>query len=218
MRFLSPRMFLGCALAAAVMAGGEMRRAEGQTDPAKRESAKAPGGPSSAGVVVLDEKDFERVPEGVRGQTLAGPGPVALPVSPATERGEVLRFDPRRNAAQDVRNAVAAAARSGKHVLVEVGGEWCPYCKVLDQFFATNPPVNALRQKNFLFVKVNFSEENQNEEFLRNLPEIRGFPHFFVLNGKGELVRSQRVATLGTSSGYSPERFTAFLKAFGPQP
>jgi thiol-disulfide isomerase/thioredoxin len=173
------------------------------------------------GVVVLDEKDFQQVPEAVRGQSLSGAamgssGALSIPASPAS--GEILRFDPRRDAAQDVRTAVAAAARTGKHVLIEVGGNWCPYCKVLDQFFAANPQVNALRQKNFLFVKVNFSEENQNEALLRNYPQVRGFPHFFVVNGKGELVRSQRVATLGTQTGYSPERFTAFLKAFAPQP
>lgn len=173
------------------------------------------------GVVVLDEKDFEQVPEAVRGQSLTGAasgasGALSIPASPAS--GEIHHFDPRRDAAQDVRAAVASAARTGKHVLIEVGGNWCPYCKVLDQFFAANSEVNALRRKDYLFVKVNFSEENQNEALLKNYPRIRGFPHFFVVNGKGELVRSQRVATLGTQTGYSAERFTAFLKAFAPQP
>lgn len=174
---------------------------------------------SQSGVVILDEKDFEQVPEAVRGQSLPGlASGAALSIPASAASGEILHFDPSRDANRDVRAAVAAAARTGKHVLLEVGGNWCVYCKVLDHFFATNPSVNALRQKNFIFVKVNFSQENQNEALLRNYPQVRGFPHFFVVNGKGELVRSQRVATLGTQTGYSPERFTAFLKAFAPQP
>lgn len=209
MRFPDHNIIRHCVLGAAVLTALLVPDAVAQTS--------RPG--SESGVVVLDEEDFEQVPEAVRGQSLPGvANGAALSIPTKTASGEILHFDPRRDAASDVRTAVAAAARSGKYVLIEVGGNWCPYCKVLDHFFAANPPVDALRRKNYLFVKVNFSQENQNEAFLRNYPQIRGFPHFFVVNGKGELVRSQRVATLGTQAGYSPERFTAFLKAFAPQP
>lgn len=210
MRFSGHNRLWQCVLAAAAFSALMTPLALAQAPPAK----------SQSGVVVLDEKDFEQVPDSVRGQSLSGSamgpaGAMSIPASPAS--GEILTFDPRRDAVQDVRAAVAVAARTGKHVLIEVGGNWCPYCKLLDKFFAANPTVNALRQKNYLFVKVNFSEENRNEALLRNYPHFRGYPHFFVVNGKGELVRSQRVATLGTQSGYSAERFTAFLQAFAPQ-
>lgn len=170
---------------------------------------------ASRGVVVLGEDDFERVPEAVRGQSLGAPGSGNL--APAGGSGEVLQFDPRRDAAADIRAAVAAANREGKHVLLEVGGTWCPYCKILDRFFEEQPAIAELRRKHFLFVKVNFSDENQNAETLAKYPPVRGFPHFFVLDGKGGLLRSQRVATLGTNTGYSPERFRAFLQAAAPK-
>ncbi|MDZ7638734.1 MAG: thioredoxin family protein [Bryobacterales bacterium] len=181
---------------------------------AQQESAKSSSPPAS-GVVVLGEDDFEKVPEAVRGQFLGGT-PSVNP-SQSSGSGEVHHFDPRRNAAADLRQAISTANRDGKHVLVEVGGNWCPYCKLLDRFFEAQPEVARLRQKSYVFVKVNFSGENQNAEALSKYPQVRGYPHFFVLDGDGALVRSQRVATLGTNTGYSPERFTAFLKASAPK-
>lgn len=170
---------------------------------------------ASSGVVVLGEDDFERVPEAVRGQSLGAPGSVNR--SPSGGSAEVLDFDPRRDASADIRNAIATASREGKHVLLEVGGTWCPYCKILDRFFEAQPELAELRRKSYVFVKVNFSGENQNAAALSKYPLVRGFPHFFVLDGKGALLRSQRVATLGTNAGYSPERFLAFLRESAPK-
>lgn len=169
----------------------------------------------SDGVVVLDEGDFERVPEAVRGQTLGAPG--ATSRSQTGGSAEVLEFDPRRDASADIRAAVAAAGREGKLVLLEVGGTWCPYCKILDRFFDEQSEIADLRRRNYVFVKVNFSAENQNAATLSKYPLVRGFPHFFVLDAKGALLRSQRVATLGTNTGYSPERFRAFLQEAAPK-
>lgn len=184
-----------------------------QVAPAKQPPAKH--SESSSGVVVLSEDDFEQVPEAVRGQSLGAPTAAKAATSSGT--GEVTTFDPRRDATADIRRAVAQASREGKHVLLEVGGNWCPYCKILDEFIASQPEIAQLRQRNYVFVKVNFSDENQNSAALSKYPQVRGFPHFFVLDGKGELLRSQRVATLGTKSGYSAERFQAFLKAAAPK-
>lgn len=83
-------------------------------------------------------------------------------------------------------------------------------------FFDNNPDILALRRRNFVYVKVNFSQENQNEAALQDYPLIRGFPHFYVLDATGKLVTSQRVALLGTQGGYSPDRFRRFLKSTGP--
>jgi thiol:disulfide interchange protein len=135
----------------------------------------------------------------------------------AATNGDVLVFDPARIAKADIQRALEVARREKKHVLLEVGGNWCPYCKVLDQFFADHPAIHALRQRNFVYVKVNFSEENRNDDVLLDYPLIRGFPHFYVLNAKGELITSQRAAQLGSPEGYSPDLFEAFLRKYGPR-
>lgn len=167
-------------------------------------------------VIVLEESDFEPVPEAVRGQSLSAAG--VPKVTASTDGAEVNEFDPRRNASADIDSAVLAAERDGKHVLLEIGGNWCPYCKILDSFFEANPDLIRLRRKNFVYVKVNFSPENKNSAALARFPEVRGFPHFFVLDGSGAVTRSQRVATLGSANGYSTERFRVFLEAAARKP
>ncbi|HEY3584774.1 MAG TPA: thioredoxin family protein, partial [Casimicrobiaceae bacterium] len=53
-------------------------------------------------------------------------------------------FDPARDAAADVARAVAMAKAQGKRVIVDVGGEWCSWCHILDRFIAANDDVRTL--------------------------------------------------------------------------
>ena len=124
----------------------------------------------------------------------------------------VHKYDPKRDAARDIEEAVAEAARTGRRVLVEVGGEWCIWCHMMDDFFEKNRAVLDLREKNFVMVKVNFSDENKNEPLLSRYPEIQGYPHLFVLDRDGKLLHSQDTAELEEGKGYNLARFTAFLE------
>ena len=36
-------------------------------------------------------------------------------------------YDPKRDPAADLKTAMAEAQRGGKRILLEVGGEWCPW-------------------------------------------------------------------------------------------
>jgi thioredoxin-related protein len=76
------------------------------------------------------------------------------------------KFDPTRDPVKDLASAVALASKSDHRILLDVGGEWCPWCRKLDKFFEDNKDVGEFLQKNFIVVKINFSQENQNEKFL----------------------------------------------------
>jgi len=137
--------------------------------------------------------------------------------SKQTQYVPVTVYDPKRDAAKDIADAVAEAQRTGKHVLVEVGGDWCKWCHILDDFFTANEDLLALRDKNFVTVKVNFSEENHNEEVLSRYPEISGYPHIFFLDSKGKLLLSQDTGALENGRSYSLERLTTVLTNSGPK-
>ena len=111
----------------------------------------------------------------------------------ATARAQDLasRFDPARDAARDVATAAATAKAQGKRVLVDVGGEWCSWCHILDRFVAENGDVRGLVDAGYVWVKVNWSKENKNEALLSRWPKIDGYPHLFVLDGDGKLLHSQ---------------------------
>src|ERR1043165_477757 len=78
----------------------------------------------------------------------------------------VTKYDPKRDAAQDIRDAAAEAKRTNRRVLLEVGGDWCSWCHHMDDFFQAHADLTALRDKSFITVKINFSEENPNKEVL----------------------------------------------------
>ncbi len=129
----------------------------------------------------------------------------------------VQQYDPKRDAAADIDAAVAEAGRSKRHVLIEVGGEWCGWCHRLDDFLKANKKLNALLGRNFVVVKVNYSPENENEEVLSRYPEVAGYPHFFVLDGRGKLLHSQDTAKLEKGKSYHARRFKRFLTRWGPK-
>jgi thioredoxin-related protein len=122
------------------------------------------------------------------------------------------RFDPARDAAADVAHAVGIASAQGKRVIVDVGGEWCSWCHILDRFIASNADVRALLDAKYVWVKVNYSKENRNRALLSRWPAIEGYPHLFVLDANGRLVHSQDTSKLESGKGYDKARVIAMLR------
>lgn len=122
------------------------------------------------------------------------------------------KFDPTRDAAADVRTAVGLAQVQGKQVLVDVGGEWCIWCHILDKFIATHAPVKRLVDQNYVVVKVNFSPQNRNEAVLSQWPKVKGYPHLFVLDAQGKLLHSQDTSELEAGKDYDEGKVIAFFE------
>ena len=129
----------------------------------------------------------------------------------------VTAFDPSRDAAADIDGAIAEAKRSERNILLDVGGEWCIWCKRLDALFAEHKDLAEYMRQNFVTVKVNYSKENKNEAVLSRYPKVAGFPHLFVLDATGKLLRSQNTGELEKGKGHDPEKVMAFLKEWAPK-
>jgi thiol:disulfide interchange protein len=121
-------------------------------------------------------------------------------------------YDPKRDPAADVRAAVGEAQRSGRRILLEVGGEWCGWCHVLQDLVTGDKEVGARLRGGFVVVKVNWSPENENVPFLRAYPPIPSYPHFFVLESNGTYLGSQSGADFVTGTGYDRTKLLAFFK------
>jgi thiol:disulfide interchange protein len=123
-----------------------------------------------------------------------------------------VKFDPSRDAAADVKAAVDEARAQRKQVLVDVGGEWCIWCHILDKFIASHAPVKRLLDDNYVVVKVNWSPQNRNEAVLSQWPKIKGYPHLFVLDDRGQLLHSQDTSELEAGKDYDEGKVLAFLR------
>jgi hypothetical protein len=126
------------------------------------------------------------------------------------------KFDPKRNAKADLAAAIIEAEKSGRRIILDVGGEWCVWCVYMDRFFYENPELTKLRDDNFVWLKVNMSLENENRAFFAGYPPARGYPHLYVLEKDGKLLHSQDTAVLEDGKGYDLPRFTEFLKKWAP--
>ncbi len=129
-------------------------------------------------------------------------------------------FDPARDPAADLETAKVEAQRGGKRIILDVGGEWCPWCHLMDQFVEGDAEVRRLRDASYVWMKVNYSEENENTAFLSQFPQVKGYPHLFVLEADGTLLHSQFTAELempkDKGKGYDRERFLTFMKQWAP--
>ena len=129
----------------------------------------------------------------------------------AQSEDSLEKFEPSRNPFDDLKIAVEQAQQSDKRIILDVGGEWCIWCHRIDAFMHNTKEIKSLIDKNFVFVKVNFSKENKNEKFLSRYPKIEGYPHFFVLDKEGKLLHSQNTGELEKDKDYDKEKFIDFL-------
>src|SRR4029453_11303649 len=145
------------------------------------------------------------------------PGAVIVGLLLLGETIATTKYDPRRDAAKDISDAIAEAQRTGKNVLLEIGGEWCSSCRTLERYFESNPKITKLRDSNYVTVKVNWSPENTNEKVLSRYGTITEFPFFLVLNQQGKLLQAQRAGLLEEGSSYNADKMTAFLMKWAPK-
>jgi thioredoxin-related protein len=112
------------------------------------------------------------------------------------------KFDPMRDAKKDIQDAVSQAKNNHKRILLDVGGEWCIWCHRLDSLFLQNKDLAEYLNKHYVVVKINVSDENKNQNFLSNYPEVAGYPHLFVLDKNGKLLHSQDTGELEYPKNY----------------
>jgi thiol:disulfide interchange protein len=126
-------------------------------------------------------------------------------------------YDPRRDPDKELAAAREEAQRSNKNIFVVVGGEWCNWCHTLDSFLYEHADLAALRDKNYVVMKVSMSQENPNRAALSRFPYIHGYPHILILDAAGNLIRSQTANTLEEGRSYNAKRFKEFLERFAPK-
>ena len=129
----------------------------------------------------------------------------------------LTKYDPKRDGEADIKEAVLEAQRTGKRLLIDVGGEWCIWCHILDKFFDQNPKLLEYREQNFVMVKINYSPENENKKLLSRYPKIVEFPHLFVLDRDGKLIHSQDTGKLEEGKSYNVEKVSTFLRKWALQ-
>ncbi len=120
-------------------------------------------------------------------------------------------YDDQRSPFKDATAALALAKETNRQVLIEIGGNWCSWCHKMDMFLSKNPDVYQALHANYVLLKINVSDSNENEEFMKALPPVLGYPHMYISSANGKMLLSKDTAELLAGNNYSKEHWLTFL-------
>jgi len=126
-------------------------------------------------------------------------------------------YDDQRNPFQDATAALALAKETNRQVLIVIGGNWCTWCHKMDAFLSENPDVYQALHTNYVLLKINVSDSNENEEFMKALPPVLGYPHMYISNANGKMLLSKDTAELLAGNSYSREYWLTFLNKWSAE-
>lgn len=125
-------------------------------------------------------------------------------------------YDPSIDGVKQIKEAISKAKKQNKHVLVQVGGNWCPWCILMHKYFNETPDVKKAISDNYVFIELNTSKENRNKKALEMLefPQRFGYPVLIVLDGKGKRLHTQSTGILEKGKWYDDKKVLGFLKGW----
>ena len=130
---------------------------------------------------------------------------------------DMKKFDlykPDQKAETEIARAVGEAKGSGKHVLIQIGGNWCIWCARFHEFVKKDAELDSLMNANYVVYHLNYSKENYNVKLLTkyNFPQRFGFPVFLIIDGEGNLLHTQNSWYLEDGkTSYEREKVKSFF-------
>lgn len=128
-------------------------------------------------------------------------------------------YNPQANARAEINEAIINASKSGKHIFLQIGGNWCPWCIKFHRFVHNNAELDSLLNQNYVVCLINYSKENKNLDLLADLgyPQRFGFPVFVILDSKGQRLHTQDSGLLESGDGYDVKKVKGFLQNWSPE-
>ena len=125
-------------------------------------------------------------------------------------------YPPTADARKEIANAVQAAAKEHKRVLLVFGASWCFDCFALDYRFH-QPNIQPLLEKNYRVVHVDIGEHDKNLDIANryNTP-TEAVPALAVLDGNGKLLYSGRLHQFSAARNLDPQVLVKFLETWKP--
>ena len=126
------------------------------------------------------------------------------------------------NPAADAKQLIAAAQEQarldGKNVLIEWGGNWCGWCRLLHEVFTSDEDVRPIVDEQYELVLI---DSGSNEELMRSYVGKEtgiSYPHLTILDPAGNVLTNQETASLEVGPKHDPQAVAAFLKKWQPMP
>ncbi len=128
-------------------------------------------------------------------------------------------YKPEENAAVELEKAVKEAKASGKHVFVQIGGNWCIWCARFYEYVNKDKQLDSAMHADYVVYHLNYSKENLNKELMAKLgyPQRFGFPVFVILDGNGNHLHTQDSEYLEQAKSYDKRKVMVFFNHWNPK-
>ena len=102
---------------------------------------------------------------------------------------------------EQIEKALSEANATGRKVICQVGGNWCPWC---------------LRFADFITIHVNVPKKDRDLELMKRLgnPGRFGYPVFVILDEKGNVLHIQNSSYLEEGTSYDRKKVLEFFIAW----
>ena len=120
------------------------------------------------------------------------------------------------DAKKEIAEALAAAAKDHKHVLLVFGANWCFDCFALDYRFHQTG-IQPILDKNYHVVHVDIGRNDKNEDLVKkyNIPIEKGIPSLAVLDTKGHTLYT--TGEFESARSTDPQVIVRFLDTWKPK-
>jgi thiol-disulfide isomerase/thioredoxin len=138
-----------------------------------------------------------------------------LCAAPLLAPGAEAMYPPVERAKADIEGALVQAAKSGKRVIVDFGGNWCTDCRILD-INLRKPENAATLARHFVMVHVNVGDKGITDNFdvaeRYGIPLRKGVPALAVLESDGRVVYAQKNGEFESMRKMDPKSVNDFLQ------
>ena len=122
-------------------------------------------------------------------------------------------YDENADALDSISKALKIAKLENKYVLLQMGGNWCPDCRTLGEYF-TRPDIKAWLDDRAILVSVDVGEWNRNLDVVEEYgnPISEGIPALVLLNSENEVMFATLAGELASARSMSKDDLIVWLQ------
>jgi len=137
--------------------------------------------------------------------------PVAGADSPAMPTRPPI-YDENRDGGEQIADALVAAKKDNKRVLLQFGANWCGWCRKLHRLFQTDDEIAAKLKEAYVVVLVDVNKGHNDDINKRyGNPTRFGLPVIVLLDAEGKVLTTQDTGKLEDGDHHDPGKVLALL-------
>ena len=123
-------------------------------------------------------------------------------------------YDESAIAGEEIIKALEKAKLNNKYILLQMGGNWCPDCRTLGEYFS-RPDIKKWLDERVILVSVDVGEWDRNLDIVEEYgnPISEGIPALVLLNPDNEVMFATLAGELASARNMSKNDLVEWLKS-----